>query len=302
MEELQDAIEDAQYVNAISTQDDGPRPVLAWEIPTPEQLEAWKGPKDITLDFLLSSAIGLFLFSAYLKDSCEDHVRINFVEDVIRWRRLKGRQRLEKARRMLTTYFKTPCKDSAGHVTVPEKIEIDEYELERPIPKIQNLEQLFTANMDPSFAKCLLGLDGPLRDGVFAGVKEVEQARAVYRKEKSLAPESSLAEQFDSAHGGDPKDPTEKEELVQSTSTDVTKAQVRRNRKKWKICQMEKNLLSQKHQIQPPLLIDCSAEMSRWNPKRFPIHSLMSQRPSSSMAFFDSTGKGLHSQSNTPSC
>jgi hypothetical protein len=226
MEELQDAIEDAQYVNAISTQDDGPRPVLAWEIPTPEQLEAWKGPKDITLDFLLSSAIGLFLFSAYLKDSCEDHVRINFVEDVIRWRRLKGRQRLEKARRMLTTYFKTPCKDSAGHVTVPEKIEIDEYELERPIPKIQNLEQLFTANMDPSFAKCLLGLDGPLRDGVFAGVKEVEQARAVYRKEKSLAPESSLAEQFDSAHGGDPKDPTEKEELVQSTSTDVTKAQV----------------------------------------------------------------------------
>ena len=42
MEELQDAIEDAQYVNAIATQEEGPRPVLAWEIPTEEQLAAWE--------------------------------------------------------------------------------------------------------------------------------------------------------------------------------------------------------------------------------------------------------------------
>ena len=33
MEELQDAIEDAQYVNAISNVDDGPRPVLPWPRP-----------------------------------------------------------------------------------------------------------------------------------------------------------------------------------------------------------------------------------------------------------------------------
>ena len=42
MEELQDAIEDAQYVNAIATQEEGPRPVLAWEIPTEEQLSVWE--------------------------------------------------------------------------------------------------------------------------------------------------------------------------------------------------------------------------------------------------------------------
>jgi beta-adrenergic-receptor kinase len=226
MEELQDAIEDAQYVNAISTQEDGPRPVLAWPIPTLEQLEAWKGSKDITLDFLLSSAIGLFLFSAYLKDNCEDHVRINFVEDVIRWRRLKGRQRLQKARRMLMTYFKPPSKDSDGNVIVPEKIEIDEYELERPIPKIENLEQLYNENMDPTFAKCLLGLDGPLCVDIFAGLEEVERARALSRKENSLTPEASLAEHINSSHVGDPQDPAEQEELVQSTSTDATKTQV----------------------------------------------------------------------------
>jgi hypothetical protein len=42
MEELADAIEDAQYVNAIATQDDGPRPVLRWEKPTEVELEAWE--------------------------------------------------------------------------------------------------------------------------------------------------------------------------------------------------------------------------------------------------------------------
>jgi hypothetical protein len=34
MEELQDAIEDAQYLSAVSSVEDGPRPVLPWEIPT----------------------------------------------------------------------------------------------------------------------------------------------------------------------------------------------------------------------------------------------------------------------------
>eukprot|EP00568_Trieres_chinensis_P014499 CAMPEP_0183325702 /NCGR_PEP_ID=MMETSP0160_2-20130417/80212_1 /TAXON_ID=2839 ORGANISM="Odontella Sinensis, Strain Grunow 1884" /NCGR_SAMPLE_ID=MMETSP0160_2 /ASSEMBLY_ACC=CAM_ASM_000250 /LENGTH=57 /DNA_ID=CAMNT_0025493529 /DNA_START=127 /DNA_END=296 /DNA_ORIENTATION=- len=42
MEELQDAIEDAQYVNAISNVEDGPRPVIPWEKPTEEQIAEWK--------------------------------------------------------------------------------------------------------------------------------------------------------------------------------------------------------------------------------------------------------------------
>ncbi|KAL7541524.1 hypothetical protein ACHAXR_013198 [Thalassiosira sp. AJA248-18] len=42
MEELQDAIEDAQYVSAISSVEDGPRPVLPWENPEVEELANWK--------------------------------------------------------------------------------------------------------------------------------------------------------------------------------------------------------------------------------------------------------------------
>ena len=206
MEELQDAIEDAQYVNAISAQDDGPRPVLPWEIPTAEQLERWKAQKEITLDFYLCSAIGLFLFSAFLKDNCNDHVRINFVEDVIRCRRLKGRQRVDKAKRIINTYFKAPTNDSCGNIILPEKTEIDEYELERPVAQVLDLEQLFEKNMDPTNRICLLGLDGPLLDEILTGIQEIEKSRATYKKERALSLETSLYTQLECNHGENPKD------------------------------------------------------------------------------------------------
>jgi len=48
MEELQDAIEDAQYVNAIATLDDGPKPVTAWPRPSEEELDAWRKKKRVS--------------------------------------------------------------------------------------------------------------------------------------------------------------------------------------------------------------------------------------------------------------
>jgi hypothetical protein len=39
MEELQDAIEDAQYMNAIN--DDTPKPTREWKWPTPEELKEY---------------------------------------------------------------------------------------------------------------------------------------------------------------------------------------------------------------------------------------------------------------------
>jgi hypothetical protein len=54
MDELQDAIEDAQYVNAIACVDDGPRPMLAWEFPNDEQLSGWKTNKNGELSKLIS--------------------------------------------------------------------------------------------------------------------------------------------------------------------------------------------------------------------------------------------------------
>ena len=114
MEELADAIEDAQYVNAISTQDDGPRPVLPWEKPTDEELRAWQervvlehkqraDPQceqrpPFGMEWVCQQQIGFFLFSQYIKEVHDDYPRINFVEEVLRYQCLQERTvRLEKA-------------------------------------------------------------------------------------------------------------------------------------------------------------------------------------------------------------
>jgi len=123
MEELQDAIEDAQYVSAISSVDDGPRPVLPWDIPEEEELKSWKEgvisksktTKDdndnsttitpFDYEWTLAHALGFFLFSSYLKDSVGDHVEINFMEEVVRWRGTRGRFRAEKTSFIISNYL-----------------------------------------------------------------------------------------------------------------------------------------------------------------------------------------------------
>ena len=128
MEELQDAIEDAQYVNAISSVDDGPRPVLPWDIPEEEELASWKEgvikneaasskqtkegkqpaktqPTPFEFEWTLAHALGFFLFSAYLKDSVGEHVEINFMEEVLRWKGTRGRFRAEKTSFIVANYL-----------------------------------------------------------------------------------------------------------------------------------------------------------------------------------------------------
>jgi len=195
MEELQDAIEDAQYVNAISTQEDGPRPVLAWEIPNEEQLATWKlkvGKKEgaFGLDATLKSAIGLFLFSAFLKDTCNDYLRINFCEEVLRWRRLRGRQRVEKARKVIVKYLSPPKKDDSGAPILPQKTEIDEFDLERPPYRCEDLENQISENWKENSENSCTGLDGPVRDRILSKMEAVEQARAS-RKEASSVGEGA---------------------------------------------------------------------------------------------------------------
>jgi len=116
MEELQDAIEDAQYVNAIASVEDGPRPVLPWEIPTEEQLASWKqsknkaggSPAPFEFEWTLSHPLGFFLFSAYLKEVCHDYVLINFMEEVARWKSTQGRFRAEKTSFIASNYLLSP--------------------------------------------------------------------------------------------------------------------------------------------------------------------------------------------------
>jgi hypothetical protein len=100
MEELADAIEDAQYVNAISSQEDGPKPVIPWERPTDVELSAWEqrvkskslSPVSFSMEWCCQQPIGYFLFSQFIKKCYKDYARINFCEDVLRYRKLQTKQ------------------------------------------------------------------------------------------------------------------------------------------------------------------------------------------------------------------
>eukprot|EP00618_Florenciella_parvula_P037443 CAMPEP_0119498552 /NCGR_PEP_ID=MMETSP1344-20130328/21259_1 /TAXON_ID=236787 /ORGANISM="Florenciella parvula, Strain CCMP2471" /LENGTH=145 /DNA_ID=CAMNT_0007534437 /DNA_START=250 /DNA_END=685 /DNA_ORIENTATION=- len=66
MEDLQDALEDAQYFNAMHKR--GPRPTAAIEYPTDEQLKVWKEEHlrgILTLSFICSDNLGFYLFLKY---------------------------------------------------------------------------------------------------------------------------------------------------------------------------------------------------------------------------------------------
>lgn len=216
MEELQDAIEDAQYVNAISTQEDGPRPVLAWEKPSAEELEKWKqlkrnDPQAFGLEWTCKSALGFFMFSAFLKDDCDDYLRINFVEEVLRWRRkmVKGprqlQRKVDRAKRIVSRYLEYQDIEEEEEATdenpvatddfdvndnteqtklqhqLPPKTEIDEYDLERPPSALKLSEDEFDemcgANIDPSKAACPVALEGPVRDEILEIMLEIDKTQ-----------------------------------------------------------------------------------------------------------------------------
>ncbi|KAL3926547.1 MAG: hypothetical protein SGARI_005571 [Bacillariaceae sp.] len=209
MEELQDAIEDAQYVNAIATQEEGPRPVLAWEIPSAEQLAEWetkiktsqdsKGPESFGIDWCLQSAIGLFLFSAFLKDTCDDYLRINFLEEVIRWRNMRGKHRLERAKKVAEVYLKPlPIDEVTGNKVYPEKTQIDEYDLVRQAPDQsitkEELDKLYSLSVDETNSKNCLGIAGPVLDEVFQSIKAAEKSQLAQKRTSSSELEAPSAE------------------------------------------------------------------------------------------------------------
>lgn len=189
MEELQDAIEDAQYVNAIATQDDGPRPVLPWEKPSEEVLAAWdesKRPHLGTVDWTLASPIGLFLFSTFLKEKHDDYLRINFCEDVYRFKMLRGRARWEKAQYILDYYLNYV----EGGLPAPRTV-IDEYDLERLVPMNQRqkeeVNKLMQMNMDyPNCTECPSGLKGPVRTEILNQLEQLKELIRITPKTVSM--------------------------------------------------------------------------------------------------------------------
>jgi beta-adrenergic-receptor kinase len=199
MEELQDAIEDAQYVNAIATQEDGPRPVLPWEVPTEEQLQKWElslqkqqeqNNPIWDVDSTLSTAIGFFLFSKFVKEKQNDYCRMNFCEDVARFKKIRGLPRLEKMNAMIELYLTDiPKRDeeTGEFVGLPPRTEIDEYDLEREIPELrlttEQFRLLYKITMDyPTCSESVVGLKGAARSELFLKLRELEDTLQNTRK------------------------------------------------------------------------------------------------------------------------
>lgn len=183
MEDIADAIEDAQYVRAV---DDGPRPEIHWNEPTVEELAEWKGkvmenwqklpekddvPKPFTYEWVLSSPLSFFLFTSFLKECENDFLQINFVEEVIRWRYLRGRPKNKKAIEIINLYIQgTTTNQSKDEKILPEKTEINEFDIERKTkPGELNGEEFLkmaNENIDESCSKCCIGLDGSVRNEI----------------------------------------------------------------------------------------------------------------------------------------
>jgi hypothetical protein len=103
--EFWDVLEDSQYLDAVASVRDGPKPLCKWEIPTSEQLEEWEGRvnarttttterqssedkedhlsvKPLTLDWYASCPIGFFFFSAFVKEQHKLAVKIGTATNV----------------------------------------------------------------------------------------------------------------------------------------------------------------------------------------------------------------------------
>lgn len=85
MEELQDAIEDAQYMNAMH--DGIPRPTKAWKKVSPEEVQQYvktvqqNNPKALDLDTVCEGSLGFYYFIKFVHEN--DSVQYgNFLQDV----------------------------------------------------------------------------------------------------------------------------------------------------------------------------------------------------------------------------
>ena len=208
MEELQDALEDAQYVNAIINVDEGPRPITAWDDPSDEVRTQWqkeminkwendtspeKKTKPFELAWVLSTALGLFLFSTYVKDNCDDYLKINFIEEVLRWRSLRGRSKGVKLRKIYERYLR-PCTNSSDggskgtKPTFPQKTLIDELDMayQSNDPKLSQdaLDALLKDSVDKSQSQCCIGIKGEVLQ---RAVKPIEEALQSIQHDASSA-------------------------------------------------------------------------------------------------------------------
>jgi len=166
MEELQDAIEDAQYVNAMS--DEGPKPSKEWPYPEKATLDAWKGTKDSSfwaVEKLCEQGMPLYMFSRYVKDETSSAIDMMFTEDCCRYRRLFGNvARGAHCKSMLEVF---------GGSSPPDTVEMLESNLERLTHGEYSAADI-TKMTEETVGKGsnVLGLGGPLWDTVTKSVAD----------------------------------------------------------------------------------------------------------------------------------
>ena len=192
MDDLYDAIETITLENEFQ----GPlRPVVNWDVPTEQELEDWKQkkksaadsskPSPFSIEWCLEHEVGLYLFSAFLKDVAKDYCRINFCEDVYRFKKSTGRKALRRARYIVKEYLSPPIVDpETNEKKLPPVVDIQETDLARIAPASLPLsrEQLKTALENnihyPECTECIVGLEGDYRNRLVDRVKALGGASA----------------------------------------------------------------------------------------------------------------------------
>ena len=165
MDDIQDAIEDVQYLSA--TVSSGLSPVIKWPIPTEEELSTWKKrqvelDKDaFTPEWFMERCIGFFLFAQYLCNEKQDHVRINFLQETAKYKILRPTKRRSHTILLVNKYlFKTDDK--------PERIEIDDYNIKLKIHSTVKgkIDSLYKEFFDETYSESNVGLTGDVVDAV----------------------------------------------------------------------------------------------------------------------------------------
>jgi len=158
MEELQDAIEDATYLSC--TVETGVRPIVEWPVPSDDEVKLWKeavrereGEKAFTPEWFLSYPIGFFFFAQFLKSTHKDYLRINFIESVIIYKKLRYGKRPTYFERIVDYYLKL-AED------IPKKREIIDNDIERKIPNKtkEEIENFYSKYHDESNSETFVGV------------------------------------------------------------------------------------------------------------------------------------------------
>lgn len=167
MEELQDAIEDATYLSC--TVETGVKPIVVWPVPSEAETNQWKelvrkrdGDIAFTPEWYLQHPIAFFFFAKFLKSTHNDYCRINFIESVIKYKKLRPGKRPLYAGHIADQYLKITGEK-------PRNKEIIDTDIGRKISEKskKDIDQLYENHFDESNSCCLIGVKGSIVELTF---------------------------------------------------------------------------------------------------------------------------------------